>query len=408
MASIKTFKALRPVKDISMKVAELPYDVVTTREAKEIARNNKYSFFHVTRPEIDFSSSIDPHDSQVYEKGRKNLDNFINNGFLKQDEESCFYLYTEIMDVHTQTGLVACVSINDYKNNVIKKHELTREDKETDRTRHLDILNANTGPVFMLYKDNSRKNELFQKALQIEPDYEFTSNDGITHIVRKISDNELIEALRLAFVDDLLYIADGHHRAASAFRVGEIRRKENQDYTGKEEFNWFLAVLFPHTQLQVLPYNRIIRDLNGSSAEEFINSLRNSFTVLESDRKVPQSIHTFSMYLDKKWYTMEPDFKISTDPVESLDVKILQDSVLKPILGIDDPRTDRRIDFIGGIRGTGELERLVDSGEFTVAFSLFPTTVEQLIAVSDMDGIMPPKSTWFEPKLRSGLFVHLL
>ncbi len=408
MASIKPFTSLRPDTDIAMKVAELPYDVVTSEEAKRIAWENKYSFFHITKPEIDFSSCIDPHDSRVYKKGRENFEKFISKGYLKKDKTSCFYLYTQVMKEHTQTGLVACVSVDDYKNNTIKKHELTREDKENDRTQHLDILNANTGPVFMLYKDNSIKAEIFQKALAINPEYQFTTEDGITHIVRKIDNSELIDAIRHSFIDDMLYIADGHHRAASAWRVCETRRKENPDYTGEEEFNWFLGVLFPHNQLQILPYNRALRNLNGLSSEELLSRISDSCEVTDINQDVPSKIHTFSLYVDGKWYTVTPRFDIPGDPVESLDVKILQETILRPIFGIDDPRTDERIDFIGGIKGTKELERLVDSGDFKAAFSLFPTTVEQLIEVSDNDGIMPPKSTWFEPKLRSGLFIHHL
>ncbi|HOO71927.1 MAG TPA: DUF1015 family protein [Spirochaetota bacterium] len=408
MAQIREFKGIRPRKDLADKVAELPYDVLNSQEARTIAAGNEFSFFHISKPEIDLDEQINPYDEAVYRKGKENLERFIQKGVLAQDNRPCLYLYTQIMNGRAQTGLVASVNIDDYLNNRVKKHELTRADKEQDRTTHLDILNANTGPVFLLYHEDGKKESLFKKALEITPEYDFTAPDGISHILRVIDDPELIRSFGESFKNDILYIADGHHRAASAVRVGQLRRKANPSYTGDEEFNWFLAVIFPHNQLKILPYNRVIRDFNGMNQDEFIAAIEKKYTVTASGLKEPDRIHSFSFYCSKQWYTLVPKFDIPDDPIEGLDVKILQNTVLDPLLGIKDPRTDKRIDFIGGIRGTGELEKLVDSGNFIAAFSMYPTTVEQLINVSESDGIMPPKSTWFEPKLRSGMVVHLM
>jgi uncharacterized protein (DUF1015 family) len=408
MAQIKEFKGLRPRKDIVNQVAELPYDVVNSEEAKAIVGNNSHSFFHISKPEIDLAPDTDPYGPPVYMKGKENLESFIKKGVLAQDKEPYLYLYTQIMGGRAQTGLVACVNIDDYMNNTVKKHELTRADKEKDRTTHLDILNANTGPVFLLYNEDGAKKQLFKNAMAIEPEYNFTSSDGISHILRVIKDKTTIKEFVQAFKNDILYIADGHHRAASAIRVGQMRRESNPSYSGAEEFNWFLAVIFPHSQLKILPYNRAIKDLNGLSTEQFLSKISEKFTVTQNGIKEPAAIHTFSLYCGGNWHTLVPKFPIPSDPIEGLDVKILQTTVLDPVLGIKDPRTDKRIDFIGGIRGTAELEKLVDSGKFVIAFSMYPTTVEQLMRVSDSDGIMPPKSTWFEPKLRSGIVVHLL
>jgi uncharacterized protein (DUF1015 family) len=312
------------------------------------------------------------------------------------------------MDGRPQTGLVACAHIDDYASNIIKKHELTREDKEKDRSKHLDVLGANAGPVFLLYREDGSKKALFERALRLPAEYDFAAPDGIRHILRVISDKDLIAAFKKALENDVLYIADGHHRAASAVRVGTARRKANPDHRGDEEYNWFLSVIFPHDQLKILPYNRVVRDLNGLSERAFLAALEKGFSVRESGAASPDATHRFSMYLGRRWFTLVPGAVPEVDPIASLDVKILQDLVLGPVLGIADPRTDTRIDFIGGIRGTGELVSLVDSGKYAVAFSMYPTTVEQLIRVSDSGAIMPPKSTWFEPKLRSGIVVHLL
>lgn len=408
MAVIKAFNALRPEKSIVNEVAELPYDVVNSEEARSIAAGNDKSFFHITKPEIDMEPGIDIYDTSVYSAGKTKLEEFIAKNILKQDGEAFLYLYTQVMNGKAQTGLVAAVSIDDYLENRIKKHELTREDKEKDRTTHLDILDANTGPVFLLYREKGDKKNLFIEGMKIEPDYDFEAEDGVRHIVRTIKDSSMIEDFVAGFKNEIMYIADGHHRAASAARVGEKRRKENPDFDGSEEFNYFLTVIFPHDELNILAYNRAVRDLNGMTGEKFLETLSEKFKVVEEGKKEPQKTCQFCMYFDEKWYTLEPNFEVSGDPINGLDVKILQDNLLQPLLGIEDPRTDNRISFIGGIRGTAELEKLVDSGDYKVAFSMFPTTLDQLMNVSDVDGIMPPKSTWFEPKLRSGLFVHLL
>ena len=408
MAAIKEFRGLRPNKDLAHRIAELPYDVVSSEEAKEIAKGNQYSFFHISKPEIDLSANVNIYDDTVYQAGRSNFKSFIQNGYLYQDEQPKLYLYSQVMNGRQQNGLVACVSIDDYINNSVRKHELTRKDKEQDRTRHIETLSAQAGPVFLFYKEDSFKKVLYEEALRIEPANDFTASDDIRHILRVIDSASLIDSFKKAFARDTLYIADGHHRAASAATVGLNRRKANTSYTGSEEFNWFLTVIFPHDQLQILAYNKVVKDLSGLTKEAYLNKIAEAFTVKKTGSKIPQALHQFSMYLDSEWYTLIPAFNIPDDPIESLDVQILQNMLLDPVLGIKDPRTDKRIDFIGGIRGTQELERLVDSGAYQVAFSMYPTTIEQLIAVADADKIMPPKSTWFEPKLRSGLVVHML
>ncbi|HPS85483.1 MAG TPA: DUF1015 family protein [Spirochaetota bacterium] len=408
MAKIRTFRGIRPVKDLAHKIAELPYDVVSLPEVIAIAGNNPYNFYHVTRSEMDLAPGTDPYSPEVYKKAKETFDMFQSKGYMLIDREPIFYLYSQVMDGRTQTGIVACADVDDYLNEIIKKHELTREEKELDRTRHIDITKANTGPVFLIYRDSDEKRKLVEKAMAAVPVYDFTAVDGIRHIVRLIDNKALIAELQKSFVSDELYIADGHHRAASAVRVAKMRREKNPGYTGEEEFNGFLSVIFPHTQLKILAYNRVVKDLNGMSRDEFIKKLGEEFTVEKSDRKVPVKVNTFSMYTGKEWYSITPKFDISKDPIESLDVTIIQKKVLAPLLGINDPRKDKRIDFVGGIRGTAELEKIVDSGDFAAAFSMYPTEIEQLMDVSDAGLIMPPKSTWFEPKLRDGLLVHEL
>jgi len=408
MAIISEFRGLRPKKEFVSQVAVLPYDVVSLDEARKIAMNNKMCFFHVTRPEIDFPNDVDTQDQAVFQHGKNYLAGMIKDKILVQDDSPFLYLYTQIMNGREQTGLIACVSIDDYRNKIIKKHELTREDKETERTRHTDIVNANSGQVFLIYHDSKSKKELIQKAMQIPPEYDFESEDGVRQTVRVIRDKKLIESFKNEFRNDVLYIADGHHRAAAAVRVGVQRRKENPGFTGDEEFNRFMAVIFPHSQLKILAYNRIVRDLNGMTRDEFIDKVSEKYKVENTDRMMPDSIHSVCMYLEASWYLLHPKSEPGNDPVNGLDVKLLQDLVLVPILGINDPRTDKRIDFIGGLNSVAELQKRVDSGSHKVAFSMFPTTIEQLMRVSDADGIMPPKSTWFEPKLRSGIVVHLL
>lgn len=409
MAKIRPFKALRPKKELADKIAELPYDVVSLQEVIDIAGKNPYNFYHITRSEADLPPGTDPYSETVYLKAKETLDNFVKEGYLVRDTKPMLYLYSQVMNGRMQTGIVACASIDDYMKGLIKKHELTREDKELDRTRHTDIVNANTGPVFLFYRDsNADRKSLIEQAMKIEPVYDITAPDGIRHIVRVIEDSSMVEKLVKSFENDELYIADGHHRAASGVRVGNMRREKNKDYTGVEEFNSFLSVIFPHSQLMILSYNRVVKDLNGMSKDDFIKKISSDFIVKKSGVKVPEKVNTFSMYIGGEWYTLTPSFAISTDPIESLDVTIIQKRILAPLLGIEDPRKDKRIDFVGGIRGTAELEKIVNSGDFAVAFSMFPTEIEQLMNVSDAGMIMPPKSTWFEPKLRDGLLIHEL
>lgn len=408
MAVIKEFKGLRPKNEYVDKISSLPYDVVSTEEAKKIAKGNEYCFFHVSKPEIDFSDDTDPHDKKVFQHGKDYLYKMKDKGIFYQDSEPSLYLYTQIMEGREQTGLIACVSIDDYMKKVIKKHELTREDKELERTTHIDILGANTGQVFLFFNDTGSKKDLFNNAMQLPVEYDFISGDGVRQIIRVIRDKKIIDSIKSSLKNEVLYIADGHHRAAAAVRVGNQRRKDNPDYSGNEEFNYFMAVIFPHSQLKILPYNRLIRDLNGMSSEQFINKISEKFIVTRTGNAAPVAVHDICMYLDKTWYLLRPRFDPGTDPIGSLDVNILQENILIPVLGIQNPRTDKRIDFVGGKKSVAEIQKRVDDGAFKVAFSLFPTTIEQLMRVSDIDSIMPPKSTWFEPKLQSGVVIHLL
>ena len=415
MAIVKAFKAIRPVPNLASQIAALPYDVMNSEEAREMVKGNPYSFLHVDRAEIDLDPSIDVHDKKVYEKARENLDKMIENGEFIQDEKPCLYIYRQIMNGRAQTGLVFCASIDDYINNNIKKHEFTRADKEQDRINHVDYCDANTGPIFLTYKEDEVTSEVIKEwtkdGTRRKPIYDFVSEDGIGHQVWVIDNDIIIEEIIALFGEiENLYIADGHHRSASAVKVGLKRRQENPNYTGEEEFNYFLAVAFPDNDLMVMDYNRVVKDLNGLSAEEFINKLGEKFTVTESNESVkPAKKHTFGMYLENKWYLLEAKDGIynTEDPIDSLDVAILQNNVLTPILGIQDVRTSDRIDFIGGIRGIKELERRVNK-DMKVAFSMYPTEVSDIMKVADIGEVMPPKSTWFEPKLRSGLFIHKL
>ena len=413
MAVMRPFKAIRPAKDLADKVAALPYDVMNSDEAREEVKGNEYSFLHVDKAEIDLDPSIDIYDKKVYEKASSNLNNMIDNGVLIQDEKPCLYVYRQVMNGRSQTGLVGCASIDDYINNVIKKHEFTRADKEQDRINHVDYCDANTGPIFLTYRENKEISEIINKWTKTEPVYDFVSPDGIGHIVWVIDNQDDIDKLQKLFSDvDYLYIADGHHRSASAVKVGLKRREENPNYTGDEEFNYFLSVAFPDAELMVMDYNRVVKDTNGLTTEEFIKKIEEKFEVEEYKEEGayrPVEKHTFGLYIDKKWYVLKakPDSYDADNPVTSLDVAILQNNLLTPILGIQDPRTDKRIDFIGGIRGLGELERRANS-DMHLAFSMYPTGVEDIMNVADMGEVMPPKSTWFEPKLRSGLFIHKL
>ncbi|MCM0084503.1 DUF1015 family protein [Geomonas sp. Red32] len=412
MAFIKPFKGVRPKKELAEKVAALPYDVMNTREAREMAAGNEVSFLHISRPEIDFPEGVDEHSDEVYRKGYDNLQALLAKGALVQDDGERYYVYRQKMAGLTQTGLVVCSGVDDYQDGTIKKHELTRADKEEDRVRHIDILNANDEPVFYTYRHDPEITRAIAKVTGGEPLYDFTTGDGVSHTLWAIADAVLISWLTERFAGiPTLYVADGHHRSAAASRVRDLRKGANPSHTGKEEYNYFLTVIFPDDEMTIMPYYRVVKDLNGRSIAEFMARVAERFEVSPVPVSVaPDHRHQFGMYLAGKWYELSPreDSFNEEDPVASMDVSILQDNLLSPVLGIRNPRTDQRIHFVGGIRGIGELERVVDSGEYEVAFSLFPTSIEELMALADQDKIMPPKSTWFEPKLRSGLFLHLL
>ena len=414
MPVIKPFKALRPEPELVTRVASPPYDVLNSEEARQLVKDNTYSFLHVNKAEIDLDASVDHYDQKVYEKASENLNKLIKERVYLQDEQEKIYIYRQIMKGRAQTGLVACVSIDDYLKGKIKKHENTREDKEKDRINHIDFTDANTGPVFLTYKAKDEIKQIVNRWTKEEnPVYDFTSEDGITHTCWVIDDKSTIQQLIESFAKiDYLYIADGHHRAAAATKVGLKRREQFKDYTGKEEFNYFLSVLFPHDELYIMDYNRVVADLAGNSEEEFIQKISEKFTIEEYSGEGPyrpEARHTFGMYLDNCWYklTAKPGTFDEDDAVDSLDVSILQNNLLTPILEIEDPRTDQRIEFTGGIRGLEELEKRVKA-EMKVAFSLYPTSIEELMKVADAEKLMPPKSTWFEPKLRSGIFIHKL
>ncbi len=412
MAIVRPFCAVRPRSDIADQVAALPYDVYNRQEAREAVKGKPYSFLNIDRPETQLDPSVDIYSDIVYETANHLLRKHIESGVFIQDRFPCYYIYELIMDGRHQTGIVGCASIDDYIDGTIKQHEKTRADKEIDRIRHVDACNAQTGPIFLAYRSQKEIN-LIVKEIQSEtkPICDFVADDGIEHRIWRISNPVIIDDLQSAFQKlPNLYIADGHHRAASAVKVGLGRRNANPDYTGTEEFNYFLSVLFPDDQLCIMDYNRTVRDLNGYSKTEFLEKIEEYFTVTEVGKEAyrPQEKHTFGMYLDSNWYELRlKEEWFTDDPVKSLDVSILQDYLLDPVLGIHDPKTDDRIDFIGGIRGLKELERRADS-DMRVSFSLYPTNISQLLAVADADRLMPPKSTWFEPKLRSGLFLHLI
>ena len=412
MVTVRPFKALRPPKEIASKIAELPYDVINTKEAKAIAEGNPYSFFHITRAEIDLPESIDIHDEQVYLQGKNALYEFVKKGWLVEESEPTIYLYKQKMGDHEQTGFVGCVSADEYNNDIIKKHELTRRDKEDDRTKTVITQNANAEPVFLTYNAQKELDNIIDSYKKNnEPEYDFTAEDGISHTLWVIRDSALVAKIEELFKPvKYLYVADGHHRSASAARAKAERIKHDTNPSNEKEYNYFLAVIFPHDQLKILDYNRVLFDLNGITKEQFINKMKEKFDFINEGYGSPKNQTEFGMYIDGKWHQIRAKKGTfnENDPIESLDVAILQNNVLDPIFGIKDPRTDKRIDFVGGIRGIKELEKRVDSGECKVAFAMYPTTLVQLMAVADSGKIMPPKSTWFEPKLRSGLFVHLL
>jgi uncharacterized protein (DUF1015 family) len=412
MPEIKAFKCIRPDQKFVKDVAALPYDVMNSEEARKIVQGNQYSFLHVDKAEIDLPEDINIYDKKVYEKAKENLYGMIDQGIFKREDKECLYIYRQNMNGRIQTGIVACTSIDDYINDRIKKHEHTRKDKEQDRTNHVDYCNANTGPIFLTYRNNIEITNIVKAwTEQNKPVYDFVSEDGIGHTAWIIDDQNIIGSLKELFknVDDF-YIADGHHRAASAVSVGKLRREQNKDYTGKEEFNYFLSVIFPDEDLYIMDYNRVVKDLNGLSVKEFMVKISVLFDIEECSQKFkPTAKHTYGMYLEGKWYKLTPKQNTfdENDPVSRLDVSILQNNLLNPILGIEDPRTDKRIDFIGGIRGLDELVKRAES-DMKVAFSMYPTTIDDLMAIADAGRVMPPKSTWFEPKLRSGIFIHEL
>ena len=404
MLRIKPFQGLRPPPQLAPEVACVPYDVVSREEAALLARDHALSLLHVDRAEIDLPPDVDPYSPAVYAKAADNFRELQRRGALIRESAPCLYAYRQTMGTHAQTGIAAVCHIEDYEHDLIKKHEKTRPDKEDDRTRLIGTLGADTGPVFLTYRDDPSIDALVAGVVRDAPLFDFVAPDGIGHTVWRIADTApWVDAFGTVPV---AYVADGHHRTASAVRVGRERRAANPQHTGTEEYNWFLAVLFPARQLQILPYNRAVTDLNGHVAEDFLKQVRTAFVVDDRGRAAPTRAGEISMYFAGQWHSLHWQPDASAGPIEQLDVTGLQDRLLSPILGIDDPRTSKRIDFIGGIRGTAALEELVNSGAAAVAFSMFPTTVEQLMAIADANEIMPPKSTWFEPKLRSGLFIH--
>ncbi len=415
MPTLKPFKGFRPKdNDTAKKIASRPYDVLNSKEAKEEAGDNELSFYHVIKPEIDLPEDIDLHSQPVYDKAKENLGKLIEGGYLFQEDKPCYYIYAQKMNSKTQYGIVAGASVEDYLNNVIKKHELTRADKEEDRKNHVRNTNFNAEPVFFAYKDNAILDLIIKEKILDEPLYDFTSGDGVGHTVWIINEGEKIKRIEDIFKNDIdyLYVADGHHRTAAAALVGVEKKENNKNHTGDEEYNFFLSVNFPASQLTIIDYNRLIKDLNGFSGKEIIEKLSESFLIEEKGSEIykPNKLHNFSMYIDGVWYslTAKDGTYNDDDPIGVLDVTILTEQVLSPIFNIIDLRRSDRIDFVGGIRGLGELKQRVDSGEMKVAFALYPVSMNQLMAIADSGNIMPPKSTWFEPKLRSGLILHTL
>lgn len=414
MAIVRPFKAVRPKEDLVEKVASLPYDVMNREEAAKMAEGNPNSFLHVVRSEMDVPAEMSQYDPEVYKTARKNLDKMQADGVLVQDEKPKYYIYRQLMNGRVQTGLVGCTSIDEYMNDTIKKHEFTRPQKEEDRINNFDYCDANTAPIFLTYRKNDEINTIVNDWIKFHmPVYNFISEDEITHIVWAIDDEAIVARIQELFASiEYLYIADGHHRSASSVKVGMKRREEFPNYTGDEEFNFFMSVIFPDEDLFIMDYNRVVMDLNGNTTEEFMAKVSEKFDVVEAEGTEPyrpMAKQTFGMYLEKKWYVLTAKKGIwnEEDPVGRLDASILQENLLDPILGIDNPRTNNRIDFVGGIRGLKELEARCEK-DMVVAFSMYPTTMEDLIGVADAGEVMPPKSTWFEPKLRSGLFVHKL
>jgi uncharacterized protein (DUF1015 family) len=404
MATLKPFAALRPKPELAAQICELPYDVMSSDEARETAAGNPWSFLHISKPEIDLPPGTDIYAPEVYAKGRENFQRLIAQGALKQDSQPCFYLYRQIMGKHLQVGLVAAASCEEYLNGIIKKHEFTRPDKEDDRVRHIEALNSQTGPVFLTYRAMAAFDEFVAKKISETPGIDFTARDSVRHTSWNLSDADEVKFIESQFAQiPFLYIADGHHRSAAAARVFQSRK-------GGGQSGQFLAVIFPHNQMQILPYNRVLKDLNGLAPADLLKKLEETFNIIRLGSAIPTRKHELGLFIGGKWHTLtfKPKLTATGDPIARLDVTLLQKNVLAPVFGIDDPRTSKRINFVGGIRGTAELEKLVNSGEYACAFSMFPTRIEDLMTIADADGIMPPKSTWFEPKLRDAMFCHMI
>jgi len=414
MAKIHAFKGFRPKKENVKEVASRPYDVLNSAEAREEVKGNPWSFLHVVKPEVDLPEETDLHSDLVYNKGRDNLQKLIDEAYFVQDETDHLYIYGQSMYGKTQYGIVACAAVDDYLDDIIKKHELTRPDKEEDRMNHIRVTNFNAEPVFFAYPDHSELDSIVENIVSGDPEYDFVTEDGVGHHFWVVSGKSLIKKVVGIFEKDIkyTYVADGHHRTAAAALVGQERRKNNPKHTGQEEYNYFLAVHFPASQLTIIDYNRVVKDLNGMSAAEFLEELEEGFMVTEKGKEIykPAELHTFSMYLEGRWYELKarPGTYNDMDPIACLDVTVLSEQVLGPLLNITDLRKSKRIDFVGGIRGLEELSLRVDSGEMAAAFALYPVSMKQLMDIADNGMIMPPKTTWFEPKLRSGLVIHSL
>jgi uncharacterized protein (DUF1015 family) len=411
MSIVHPFKGLRPKKELVKQVASLPYDVMNSKEARQMAEGNEYSFLRVVRPEINLQEGIDLYDDSVYKAGADSLREFVQKKVLIREKKKAFYIYKQKMGDHEQFGLVIGASAQEYEDDLIKKHEFTRAVKEEDRVKHVIAHNGNAGPVFLAYRAQKKIDALINELVKNDPVYDFVSDDGIGHTLWVVDDKEKIVEIKKEFKNvPCLYVADGHHRTASGYRVAKYKEGLNPCHTGKEEYNYFLAVIFPHNQLKIMDYNRVVKDLNGLSSDQFIEKIKEKFSCEKISAEKPENQRDFSMYIDKTWYCIKPlegTFP-EKDPVESLDVSILQNNLLSPVLGIEDPRRDDRIDFVGGIRGIEGLEKRVDEGGWKVAFALYPTSMDELMSIADAGKTMPPKSTWFEPKLRSGIIVHSL
>ncbi|MBL6752766.1 MAG: DUF1015 domain-containing protein [Pseudomonadales bacterium] len=415
MKLIRSFRGIRPLAQLAAKVASHPYDVLNREEAYELAKDNAYSFLHINKPEVDMPAEVDVYDTSVYAKGRENLDRFVREGTLKQDDKSTLYVYKQVMGDHQQIGLVAVASVDAYDHDLIKKHEFTRPVKEDDRVNHMDALDAQVGPVFLTYKAQAAIDSLIEQVIKDEPEYDFEADDATRHVFWVIRDEDLVSAIEDEVnALECLYVADGHHRSAAASRVKKMRQETNSNHTGEEPYNYFLTVLFPHNQMQILDYNRLVANLNGHSVNEFLGALAENFDIeLVEGQAKPSKAREIGFYAGQQWYLLTANSNLlekidDNDPVASLDVSILQDFVFAPLLNIVDQRTDKNVDFVGGIRGLAELERRTANDEWQAAFALYPTSIESLMDIADAGEVMPPKSTWFEPKLKSGLVVHSL